>query len=164
MYQENQGDYKKIALGVSTVGIFSIYQLARQNYVLPFLAKFGKFFKTHRLLRQYIWVAILPYTLAYSYNNYFFLNQTEKLWQIHASRLNAKRLDDPEDSQYPIEMLPLSQTYTWQQPWVHKYDLPKKWDNEVPIMLAPDYANIEEWAKVPLVEPVEGEGEGGEGG
>jgi hypothetical protein len=43
--------------------------------------------------------------------------------------------------------------------------LPKKWANEVPIFLAPDYSNIEEWEKVPIYPAAdEGEEEGEEGG
>jgi hypothetical protein len=47
-------------------------------------------------------------------------------------------------------------------PYVHKYDLPKKWANEVPIFLAPNYENVEEWQKVPVKEVEEEEGEGEE--
>lgn len=67
-----------------------MYQLARQNVVLPVLSKFGRFLKTHRLLRQYLWLALLPYTFATLYTNNFFSNQTELLWAIHAERLNHK--------------------------------------------------------------------------
>ena len=51
-------------------------------------------------------------------------------------------------------------------PWVHKYDRQKKWDNEVDIMLAPDYEPVEEWEKKPLfeVEDEDEEGEEGEDG
>ena len=58
--------------------------------VLPVLSKFGRFLKTHRLLRQYLWLAILPYTLATLYTNNSCSNQTELLWAIHAERLNHK--------------------------------------------------------------------------
>jgi len=42
-------------------------------------------------------------------------------------------------------MLPVSQVYTWTQPWHHPYDLPKKWANETEIYLAPDYACFQDW-------------------
>lgn len=56
---------------------------------MPIFSKFGKVLKSHRLLRQYVWLALLPYTFATLHTNYYFLNQTEKLWKVHASRLNA---------------------------------------------------------------------------
>ena len=52
-------------------------------------------------------------------------------------------LSDPEDSQYPIDLLPVSQVHTWRPEWTHKYDLPKKWSNEVDLYASPDYAEIE---------------------
>jgi hypothetical protein len=64
--------------------------LARQNVVLPVLSRFGKFLKTHRLLRQYLWIGILPYVFATVYTNSWFSNQTEALWAVHAKRLNEK--------------------------------------------------------------------------
>jgi hypothetical protein len=69
---------------------FTVYQLARQNMVLPVFSKFGRFLKTHRLLRQYLCLALLPYTLAHIWTNYSWTNQTELLWAIHANRLNNK--------------------------------------------------------------------------
>ena len=47
-----------------TVFSFAVYQLARQNVVIPVLSRFGRFLKTHRLLRQYLWLGILPYFFA----------------------------------------------------------------------------------------------------
>ena len=44
--------------------------------------------KTHRLFRQYLALAFLPYLFAVGYTNHYFLNQTDKLWRIHANRLN----------------------------------------------------------------------------
>ena len=79
-----------------------------------------------------------------------------------------RKLEDPEDSQYPVELLPLSQVHSWQTPRIHKYDRKQKWDNEVPIFFAPDYANVEEWEKVPISDEDTGEGaaegEAGEAG
>ena len=72
-------------------------------------------------------------------------------------------LSDPESSQYPLDKLPASQIHTYITPYVHPYDLPKKRANEVDIMVAPDYENIEEWEKAPLKEP-EDDAEEGEGG
>lgn len=46
--------------------------------------------KTHRLLRQYFWLAVLPYTFATYLANEQFVNQAERLWGIHANRLNNK--------------------------------------------------------------------------
>jgi len=69
---------------------FTIYQFAKQNMVAPIFSKFGRFFKTHRILRQYIWLGVVPFIVGNFYTNYFFLNQTEKLWGIHAERLNQK--------------------------------------------------------------------------
>ena len=66
---------------------FTVYQLAKQNYILPFFSKFCML-KTHRLFRQYLALAFLPYLLSVSYTNYFFLYQTERLWATHATRLN----------------------------------------------------------------------------
>lgn len=141
---------------------FTVYQMAKQGYVMPIFSQFGKFMKTHRLLRQYVWLAFFPYFFATAYTNNFFLNQTERLWQTHANRLNrgytclyCRILTDPEDSQYPREELELSQVYTWKQPWTHPYDLPKKRANEVPIFLAPDYAPVEEWEAAPVDDPIE---------
>ena len=62
----------------------SIYSMARKNKVFPVLSKYGKVFKTHRLFRQYVWVLILPYVLGFAENKYYFLNQVEKLWMVHA--------------------------------------------------------------------------------
>jgi hypothetical protein len=73
-------------------------------------------------------------------------------------------LEDPQDSQYPIELLPSSQEHSYVTPFVHKYDLPKKWANEVDIMLAPDYEPVEEWEKKPVFEKDEDEDEDGEEG
>lgn len=61
-------------------------------------------------------------------------------------------LSDPVASQYPRELLPVSQVGSWILPHVHRYDLPKKWANETHIALAPDYAEPEEWEKVSLAE------------
>ena len=74
-----------------------------------------------------------------------------------------RHLEDPQDSQYPIELLPNSQEHSYVTPWVHKYDLPKKWANEVDIMLAPDYEPIEEWTKKPVFEKDEDEDEDEDG-
>jgi hypothetical protein len=46
--------------------------------------------KTHRLLRQYFWLAVLPYTIATYLANNTFENQAERLWGIHANRLNNR--------------------------------------------------------------------------
>ena len=67
------------------------------------------------------------------------------------------QLSDPQDSQYPIDLLPSSQVHTYVTPMTHKYDIPKKLANEVDIMIAPDYENVEEWEKAPLKEPTEEE-------
>lgn len=64
---------------------------------------------------------------------------------VHYSRFSA--MEDPTDSQYPTELLPLTMEYRWNQSRTHPYDLPKKNANEVEIFLAPDYANVEEWQK-----------------
>lgn len=58
--------------------------------VFPVFSKFGRFLKTHRLLRQYLWLAIFPYAFATLYTNSYFSNQTEALWAVHAKRLNEK--------------------------------------------------------------------------
>ena len=67
-----------------------MYQLARQNVVIPVLSRFGRFLKTHRLLRQYLWLGVLPYFFATLYTNSYFSNQTQALWAIHARRLNER--------------------------------------------------------------------------
>ena len=61
-------------------------------------------------------------------------------------------------------MLPMSQVHTFVTPHVHPYDRVKKLANEVDIMIAPDYQNIEEWEKAPLREPTDDDEEGEEGG
>jgi hypothetical protein len=64
--------------------------MARRNFVIPVLSKFGAFLKTHRLFRQYLWLAVLPYTFATLEANSIFAHQAERLWSIHANRLNKK--------------------------------------------------------------------------
>ena len=67
-----------------------MFQLARQNTVVPIFSRFGKFLNTHRLLRQYLWIAIFPYVFATFYTNHWFSNQIEALWAVHAKRLNDR--------------------------------------------------------------------------
>ena len=67
-----------------------VYQLARRNIVIPVLSKFGASLKTHRLWRQYFWLAVLPYTIATFLANSDLANQAERLWSIHANRLYNK--------------------------------------------------------------------------
>lgn len=43
-----------------------MHQFARRGKVLPLLSKHGKFLKTHRIFRQYIWAWILPTTIFYT--------------------------------------------------------------------------------------------------
>jgi hypothetical protein len=64
-------------------------------------------------------------------------------------------LSDPVASQYPKELLPVSQVGTWQVPSTYRYDLPAKWANETHIALAPAYAEVEEWEKVQLADDSE---------
>ena len=64
--------------------------LAKRNYVLPFLSQYGKYLKTHRLARQYLWAAIIPSATAYCMTQWLFLNNTENLWSVHARRMNQK--------------------------------------------------------------------------
>lgn len=47
----------------------------------------------------------------------------------------------------------MSQVGTWQTPFVHRFDLPKKWSNETNIFDAPDYAEVDIWEKIQLVDP-----------
>ena len=58
----------------------------------------------------------------------------------------------------------MSQVHTFVTPYVHPYDRVKKMANEVDIMIAPDYQNIEEWEKAPLKEPTDDDEEDEEGG
>jgi hypothetical protein len=46
-----------------------LYQLARRNCVIPILRKYGKYFKTHRIYRQYLWAVVLPVPAYYLYMN-----------------------------------------------------------------------------------------------
>lgn len=84
---------------------FTVYQLARQNTVLPIFSKFGKFLKTHRLLRQYLWLAFFPYVFATLYTNYWVSDQAESLWAVHAQRLNNK-YSLPHQESSPTQLHP----------------------------------------------------------
>jgi hypothetical protein len=67
---------------------------------------------------------------------------------------------DPENSEYPEELLPTTMIGSWMTPFQDKPDLKKKWANQTDLLIAPDYAEpayeIEELAGE------EGEGEEGE--
>lgn len=65
-----------------------LYGMAKRGVVLPILSKFGRVLKTHRLLRHYVWAWLLPNYLAWDVTNWYFLNQTEVLWSVHAERMN----------------------------------------------------------------------------
>jgi hypothetical protein len=67
--------------------------------------------------------------------------------QPKVKELSFRLLSDPQSSQYPKELLPLSQVNSWFNPVIHKFDLPKKWNNEKDIFLAEDYTELEEWNK-----------------
>jgi len=66
--------------------------MAKHNYVLPIFSRFGRFLKTHRLFRQYMCLLFLPIIYLEYKTNATYINQTEKLWMVHASRMNAKYL------------------------------------------------------------------------
>jgi len=68
----------------------SVYSLAKQNVVLPFLSKFGRVLKTHRLFRHYLYLAVVPTVCAHVYTNWKFFGQAQHLWSVHAERLNRQ--------------------------------------------------------------------------
>ena len=69
---------------------FSIYQMARRGKVLPFLSQYGRIFKTHRLFRHYVYALVLPTTLFCSLVDMQHIDNVEKLWSIHARRMQRK--------------------------------------------------------------------------
>ncbi len=50
---------------------------------------------------------------------------------------------DPQDSEYPEELLPTSWIGSWMTPYQDKPDLKKKFANQVTLLAAPDYAEPE---------------------
>ena len=67
---------------------------------------------------------------------------------------------DPENSEYPEELLPGSWIGSWITPFQDKPDLKKKWANQVDLLVAPDYTEPEyEIRELPSEEEEEGEGE-----
>lgn len=61
--------------------------MARRGKVLPILSQYGRFLKSHRILRHYIWAAILPTTLFLGLVNLKHFDSFHQLWAIHAKRM-----------------------------------------------------------------------------
>lgn len=69
---------------------FLIYQFARRGKVLPVLSKYGKYLKTHRVFRQYIWAWLLPTTLLWTWADFEHIDNVEQLWKVHARRMQKQ--------------------------------------------------------------------------
>jgi len=67
---------------------FLIYQFAKRGYVLPLFAQYGRFFKTHRIFRHYLYSLVLPVPAVLLYNTFQYANHVEYLWSIHLKRLH----------------------------------------------------------------------------
>lgn len=64
---------------------------------------------------------------------------------------------DPENSEYPEELLPTSWIGSWQTPYQDKFDLKKKFANQTTLLAAPDY--VEPEYEIQTIESPEEEGE-----
>ena len=93
--------WQSASLAVSTVGVLTLHQLGRRGMVPNLLSQYGRVLKTHRVFRQYIWLAVGPYLLSSLFLHYKYAPHVEALWTIHSNRLNKQLLDDPEGTMYP---------------------------------------------------------------
>jgi len=71
-----------------------IFNLARRGKVLPLLSQYGKFVKTHRIFRQYLYTLVAPTLLFTGLLNLKYLNHTEHLWATHARRMNKQYINN----------------------------------------------------------------------
>lgn len=94
VYNSLKSKYYSAAITTTAVSWFAIFQFARRGRVLPIFKQYGRFFGTHRVFRHYLYTAILPITLAYYQANNIVVGNVNRLWAIHARRLNNKILDD----------------------------------------------------------------------
>ena len=67
-----------------------LHQLGRRGVVIPVLRKYGQFFKTHRIFRQYVWAAVLQTLLLQLETRWNHLDNVQQLWGVHARRLHQK--------------------------------------------------------------------------
>ena len=67
---------------------------------------------------------------------------------------------DPENSEYPEELLPTTMIGSWVTPYQEKPDLKKKWANQTELLIAPDY--VEPAYEIQEFPSEEAEGEEGE--
>lgn len=73
---------------------------------------------------------------------------------------NHRLTSDPEDSEYPQELLPTSWVGSWITPYQDKFDLKKKHANQVTLLAAPDYVEPEyELQELPSEEEAEADEE-----
>lgn len=54
------------------------------------LRKYGRFFNTHRVFRQYIWAWVLPTTLLWTIADFNHIDNVEQLWKVHSRRMQAQ--------------------------------------------------------------------------
>lgn len=64
--------------------------MARRGYVVPVLRQYGRFFKTHRVFRQYAWALVLPTTILATLVDLKHLDNVSELWATHSRRMNAQ--------------------------------------------------------------------------
>ncbi len=77
---------------------FLLFQFGRRGKVLPLFKEYGAFFRTHRLLRQYLYAGVLPYSLLTAHTYLAMDTHTRVLWNVHANRVRQGLGSDTRDS------------------------------------------------------------------
>lgn len=105
------------SLGITGALWYGIYTGARRGYVArkfgvtsALFSQYGRFLKTHRVFRQYLWALATPWLLGEYIARTLYVDNVNIHWAVHANRMRKGLLSEPKGVEVPFDKLPQKRT------------------------------------------------------